>query len=350
MQDLSLFFKRNCFKFAQSFTSACRRQGWLFCLLLTFNLAIGEDRTNNPLYQALPPLNETLEGLLALEPKVQGFIPIPFKESLEANWLPTEVNFFEDLGILIAEKKFDCFCQKWCTSNISSSNFSIPPMIHLIWLGSVPPQTVDLAIASWEKYHPNWKIKLWTDEEIKNFTWSSPRSENFFQQGKNWAEKSDILRFEILYQFGGIYSDTDVVCLKSFEDLVTKELTFFAGLESNKIKRFGRPLVGSAIIGAAKNSAVIKRCLDFSQTLEEAPSIHQHIRSGPGPITKASYEALESGQENILLLPCSYLYPLPWEKRLASLNEIIENIRPESFAIHLWEGSWFDSYHPPQSK
>lgn len=316
---------------------------WLFC---SFTLLRGtENRSNNPLYKALPSLDSTMQGLLELDSKPTGFLPLSFKESLAVNWLPTEPNFFEDIGVLIAEKKFDCFClQK------ASGTFSIPPIVHLIWLGSTPPPAVNLSIASWKKYHPTWEIKLWTEKEIQNFAWSCPHSETFFKDAKNWAEKSDILRFEILYQFGGIYSDTDVICLKSFEDLVTKNLTFFAGFESNKIKRFGRPLIGSAIIGAAKNSSVIKACLDYSQTAEEAPSIHQHIRSGPGPISRAAYEALESEQEGILLLPCSYLYPLPWEKRLASLNEVLENIRPESFAIHLWEGSWFDSYYPPQIK
>lgn len=342
MHVLSLFLRRNM---KQILTFIGKKQGLLFCLLLIFALASAEDRSKNPLYKALPPTYKTVQGLLELNSTVSGFVQVPFRDSLAANWLPTEEDFFEDIGVQIAEKEFYTFCKK--SASTTSSSFSIPPIVHIIWMGSTPPPAVELAIESWKKHNPNYRIKLWTDKDIQNFAWSSDRSENFFKKGKNWAEKSDILRFEILYQFGGIYSDTDVICLNSFDDLITKGLTFFAGFESNKIKRFGRPLIGSAIIGAEKNSYIIKRCLDFSQTAEEAPTIHQHIRSGPGPISKASYEALEMGQSNILLLPCSYLYPLPWEKRLASLEEIMENIRPESLAIHLWEGSWFDSYHPP---
>jgi|SRR5579872_352019 len=305
---------------------------WLFCFLLTFNLLAVELKANKS-------ENATLEGLLALELKEKGFIPCAFRESLEANWLPVNRNFVEDTRVKIAENKFNRFCQEWLDSKIVSSHFSIPRVIHLIWLGSAPSPAVDCAIASWKKYHPSWEINLWTDEKVQNFAWSSPRSEILFKQGKNWAEKSDILRFEILYQFGGIYSDADVICLKSFEDLVTRGLSFFAGFE-NKAERFSRPLIGSAIIGAVKNSSIIKRSIDYSQTAKEAPLLPQFIRSGPGPMSKAAYEALESGQENILLLPCSYLYPLPWDKRAVSLNKIIEYIRPESFAVHLWEGSW----------
>ncbi len=332
---------RNLF-FVQNPSQWLKRMCYFFHFFVICNL-VATDRSNNPLYKALPPLNTTIEGLLACDSQ-PGFIPVSFRESLAANWIPTGTNFFEDIGVQLAEKVFNDFCLK---KNVMGTR-CIPSVVHLIWLGSPPPEVVHLVMASWKKYHPQWEIKLWTEKEVENFAWSTPYSENFFKQGKNWAEKSDILRFEILYQFGGIYADTDVVCLKSFDDLMNKGISFFAGFESNQIKRFGRPLIGSAIIGAVKNSPIIKRCLDYSQTSEDAPSIHQHIRSGPGPISKAAYEALEAGDETVLLLPCSYLYPLPWEKRLVSLNEILENIRPETFAIHLWEGSWFDSYHPPQ--
>lgn len=308
-----------------------------------FSIASAEDRSQNPLYKALPPTTTIVKELIARDPSDVGFLPVPFRESLEVNWQPTEDNFFEDIGIQIAQQRFEEF-----TNIIEDETPSIPPLIHLIWMGSPPPEAVHLAVASWEKYHPNWQVKLWTEEEIAHFQWSSDRSKRLFDEGRNWAEKSDIFRFEILYQFGGIYADTDVVCLKSFEDLIRKNLTFFAGLESNQVKRFGRPLVGSALIGAASKSSVIKACIDFTQSIIEAPHIHQHIRSGPGPITKASYQALELNQEGVLILPCSYFYPLPWEKRLATVEEIIGNIQPESYAIHLWEGSWFDSYHPPK--
>jgi hypothetical protein len=317
---------------------------WVIAFVLALNLVFAEDRSNNPLYKALPSLDKTMKALIEFPTQEEGFVSIPFRESLEANWIQTEANFFEDPGVVLAEKNFECMCQE--SPRITNQ---IPRIIHLIWLGSAPPLYVELAIQSWRRYHPDWEIKLWTEESLKNFQWSSPRSEKVFQVGRNWSEKSDILRFEILYQFGGIYSDTDVVCLKSFEPLISKPISFFAGFESNKIKRFGRPLIGSAIVGAAKNCPVVQRCIDFTQSIEEAPTIHQHLRSGPGPVTKASYERLENGGKDIVLLPCSYLYPLPWEKRLASPEEIEHNIRKESFAIHLWDGSWFDFYKPPKS-
>lgn len=319
---------------------------FLFLSLLFFNPLASEIKEENPLHKSIPCLEPSLEALLNLKLHSDKFIPVPFRESLEANWFPTEENFFQDIAIQISERNFKDFCNGQAAL---SEDSLIPQIIHLIWLGSTPPVSVNLAVDSWKRHHPSWEVKLWTENEMKNFVWTSAHSETVFNQGKNWAEKSDILRLELLYQFGGIYSDTDVICFKPFDSMISKGITFFAGLESNKIKRFGRPLLGSALIGAVKGSSVIKKCMEYTQSAEQAPTIHQHLRSGPGPVTTACYEALESGDQTILVLPCSYFYPLPWEKRLASIQELIENIRPESFAIHLWEGSWFDFYHPPQS-
>lgn len=322
---------------------------WLYSFFLSCSTLQAEDRANNPLYKALPCINSVLEKLLETAPsQPKGWVSIPFRQSLEANWIATEDCFFQDIGIQLIEKNFNRFDQEASNGSNQTSDHLISPIVHLIWLGSQPPSQVHLVAQSWKMHHPQWEIKLWTDEDIEQLEWSSPRSQRLFEQGKNWSEKSDILRLEVLYKFGGIYSDTDVFCLKPFTPFLSTQVSFFAGLESNKIKRFGRPLIGSALIGAAKNHPIIKRCIEHTKSIEEAPGIHQHLRAGPGPISKACYEAIEAGEEHVLILPCSYVYPLPWEKRLSSFEQLLETIQPESFAIHLWEGSWFDFYIPPQ--
>lgn len=278
----------------------------------------------------------TLEGLLELDPAVPGFHAVPFRESMEANAiLPTPPLFFENRGIMIAEELFERFCNR---SIASVAN--IPKSIHMIWLGSPPTPFVKFAIASWKKHHPLWDLKLWTDEQIKELTWSHPKSEFLFKNAKNWAEKSDILRFEILYQYGGVYADTDAVCLKPLDSLIESGLSFFACFEENKIQHLGCSLIGSAVIIAAQNHPIFHRCLDYSSSEAENPKAKQYIRSGPGPLTQACYEALEAGHQDLLILPCTYFYPLPWIGRFGNFKQISKNVRPESFTVHLWEGSW----------
>ena len=61
---------------------------------------------------------------------------------------------------------------------------------------------------------------IWTDLEVSDFSWSSPRLRSAFTFADTFAEKADILRLEILYQFGGIYSDTDVLNFIGSESFV----------------------------------------------------------------------------------------------------------------------------------
>jgi hypothetical protein len=305
----------------------------LFFFLIIANI---EMHATNQQLKRIEIATSTLNALLELNPQMPGFVYLPFRRSIGANSSGTHAKFFGDPAVKLAEDVFEGFSKR----KDPVKEFTIPPLIHLIWLGSTPPEKVRIVCNSWRKHHPHFTVKLWTDSEIASFVWSQPRAKVLFSEAESWAEKADILRLEILYQFGGIYSDTDVICLKSFEELLHGP-TFIAGFEEDKIKTYGRPLIGSALFCARQGHPLLKRCLDYCLPKKDAPQLDLHLRSGPGPLTRASYEALESGQEGILLLPCSYFYPLPWEKRTTSLEVIKKAICPESFAIHLWEGSWF---------
>ncbi len=271
-----------------------------------------------------------------------AFIITSFRKSLEYNRHKTQNHIFQKDEILLSEKLFDKFCLS--TTSESSNDSPIPKIIHLIWLGSPVTLEVMQAVESWKTHHPTWRIEIWQDADLVDFPWSCKKSKDFFDEAQNWAERSDILRFELLYQFGGIYSDTDVLCLKSFECLLKRNISFFAGFETNS-DYFGMLTLGSAVIGAAKNSPIIKRAIELSQTSQEASETPQHIRSGPGPLTKACYEALHAGKEDLLLLPSSYLYPLPPDSPGKHVDSIEQKtkIATESLAIHLWAGSWIDA-------
>lgn len=103
----------------------------------------------------------------------------------------------------------------------------IPKVIHFIWLGPNPfPQESIENISSWVENHPGWTIKFWTDRRrvlphptmelhlvsTFNFEYLS----DYYEDSDNYAEKSDLLRYEILNQEGGLYVDHDVKCFKPF--------------------------------------------------------------------------------------------------------------------------------------
>ena len=273
-----------------------------------------------------------------------GFRPTSFWDSMKWKREDSGTDFRENDDVKTAEKNFSHFCETIQKSpkpnyEISPTNSSIPPIIHFIWLGSPLTAQAERAIASWKKYHPSWKTEVWTDERVRDFPWTKERLYKLFQEAGTWAEKADILRLDILYQFGGIYSDVDVICLRSFHDLVIQDITFFSCFELNYTSRhYGAPFfVGTAVMGSSKGSAVIKYCLDHCQSESEAPRAGILKRTGPGLVSRACQNHFVNPEEKILILPCSYLYPFPWMSRKEAPEEFIA---PESFAIHLWNYSW----------
>lgn len=301
--------------------------------------------------------NERLEEigpLLKLGEGNKGFKRVDFWSSMAyGKDLPTDPKFFKDSDMLILERNFKAFCKKVEENPIKDyssppKTFSIPPLLHFIWLGSPIPPDVDAIIKTWVKCHPGWELRIWKDDDLLNFNWVNGFSKVAFEMAKTWAEKSDILRYEILYQYGGIYSDVDTVCLKSFNDLVSRNVECFAGQETNRIatKGGGALYATNTILGFKPESPIIKYCLEHIKVQEEAPTEPIGYRTGPVLFSRALHEALQShAGENIVILPCSYFYPLPYFANLKhtklSVEEIISSyIYPESMTVHLWWETW----------
>lgn len=96
----------------------------------------------------------------------------------------------------------------------------IPKVIHYCWFGrnDLPPLATK-CIASWKKYFPDYEIKEWNED---NFDVNQISYTKEAYGAKKYAFVSDYARFWILYNYGGIYFDTDVEVIKSMSDIVDK--------------------------------------------------------------------------------------------------------------------------------
>ena len=85
----------------------------------------------------------------------------------------------------------------------------------------------------------------------------------FFHASDNYGEKSDLLRYEILFQEGGIYVDHDVKCFKAFDPLASA-YDLFCGLElPYKTCLSSSVLPTNNILGSCKGHLVLSRGLDW---------------------------------------------------------------------------------------
>ncbi len=96
----------------------------------------------------------------------------------------------------------------------------IPKVIHYCWFGRNPlPQTALKCIESWRKFCPGYEIKEWNED---NFDIARCRYARQAYESKKYAFTSDYVRFWILYNYGGLYFDTDVELIRPIDDIIAK--------------------------------------------------------------------------------------------------------------------------------
>jgi mannosyltransferase OCH1-like enzyme len=211
----------------------------------------------------------------------------------------------------------------------------IPKKIHQIWIGGQVPEKFKALMQTWKDKHPDWEYKLWTDEDIKNFSFLEP--ETFFSV-HNLGSKSDIWRYEILYQEGGVYVDIDFECIQPLDQLVHAH-SFFTGVG-------GFDYINNAIIGSKPEASLFKKIIQLLKCTPKEKLEDPWYHTGPLLFTKQVYHYLKEFPEEGIVYPVRFFYPLPniyrfdyWKGHL-SKEWISHFFIPETFAVHYWAESW----------
>lgn len=137
----------------------------------------------------------------------------------------------------------------------------IPKIIHYTWFsGEQFPDKIKECINSWQKYMPEYEYVLWDSERIKEI--KSRWLEECLQK-KKWAFAADFVRLYAVYNYGGIYLDTDCIVYQSFDPLLNN--VCFIGKE-HSIHIEGRRVesyLSSHCFGAEAGNSFIYRCLSY---------------------------------------------------------------------------------------
>lgn len=132
----------------------------------------------------------------------------------------------------------------------------IPKKIHYIWLGGKEKNKLsELCINSWKRVMPEYEIFEWNENtlDIEALCKKNRFLARCFEL-KLWAFVSDYIRLYVLYSEGGIYLDTDVETLKSYDSLLDNKV--FMGYERGQY-------IATAVIGAEQGNPLIKRLMKF---------------------------------------------------------------------------------------
>lgn len=239
--------------------------------------------------------------------------------------------------------------EKYKPSVVKTTNtIRIPRVFHHIWVGNKPlPEKYKAWQKGWQSI-PGWEYKLWTDKEVAKLTL---QNKELYYKETNMGARSDILRIEILYQFGGVYIDTDFeVYEPKMFDFLSSAYDFFCGFHSIDSLLYHKVLAyNNAIIGSIPRHPILKAWLDKRKSLNPQGDI---IEKGPSYFTIAVLENADKGYRDIIFPP-TFFYPVGNKQMFSKTYRKIHNpakklarikqdaCKKETIAIHWWDGSWY---------
>ena len=185
---------------------------------------------------------------------------------------------------------------------------------------------------SWTKYLPDYELRFWNED---NFNLDIVPYVKEAYVAKKFAFVSDYVRLFVLYQYGGIYMDTDVEIIKNLDDLLNYPA--FSGFESEKDIPTG--IMASEQFGEwAKEQLEYYKDRHFilpdgTYDLTTNCAIISRIMSANGFILKNSYQVYKN---------CMHIFPQDYfcPKSRTGIITITEN----TYCIHHFTGSWQPKY------
>ncbi len=228
----------------------------------------------------------------------------------------------------------------------------IPKIIHHIWLGSKLPENLLEWFETFMHHHPDWDHILWTDQtevQAQRFVTQFPRykevhisalgtlrNQQLIDESKNYGERSDIMRYEILNRYGGCYVDIDFQCFEKL-DILHHCYDFYSGVLPLDTGLF---CVNNGLIGARAGHPILEASISMMQSSRNFNRHHYFaiiLATGPIPFTRAVWKAANQENNIDIVFPCSYFYPLAYRKH--GLERHVD-MCPESFTVHYCTKTW----------
>ena len=196
----------------------------------------------------------------------------------------------------------------------------IPKLIHIIWIGDESKKPVK-CIDTWMKKNPDYEVKVWGNNQVQSVNWKNHRQLHDMLAKKDYAGASDVMRYEILYEHGGIYIDADSYCVKPLEDWLL-DCQAFACWEQEIIRN---NLISNGFIGGVPGAKAWKMCIDEVATKDCTKQELAWMITGPILVTDIFFKY----QANMTIYPSHFFIP---EHHTGYKSKVTGH----HFANHLW--------------
>ena len=203
--------------------------------------------------------------------------------------------------------------------------------IHYCWFGGAEKSAlIKKCIESWRKFFPDFEIIEWNES---NFDIERNVYTKQAYSAKKYAYVSDVARFAVLYEYGGLYFDTDVEVIKPFGKLLEDEA--FSALETEKY-------IAPGLVMWCKepHNKIAKEALDY---YDKAHYLDENGNKLPGTVCSIFTDIMRKHGfyegNDIKRLDGFTIYPIdyfcPYDDATGKLTKT-----KNTYAIHWYAKSW----------
>ncbi|XP_053407482.1 uncharacterized protein LOC128559536 [Mercenaria mercenaria] len=136
-------------------------------------------------------------------------------------YLPVHGKLKEDLNAFEPEANEDI-------QTVDSENPRIPHIMHFIFITGLKgkhgiPSMYRDNVMSFLHFNPNWTYYFWSDVSARELIATrQPDLLSIYDNNPDVVYKANALRYVLLYEFGGVYTDLDIKCLRPLDRATMK--------------------------------------------------------------------------------------------------------------------------------
>lgn len=200
----------------------------------------------------------------------------------------------------------------------------IPKVVHRIWFGPEPMRDELVRFGqSWEDH--GYEVKLWTEDNLPELRNASIYNDEHIganvgggvhRLGK-WVQRADVVSYELIYQFGGIYANTDMECLRPLD---LGDASAFVSYEQEHF-------LSNALMGGVAGHPL------FDAIIERLPSRYREYAGTPMNVTTGPHLLTEVASmfPDVLRLPAELVNPFLYTEMDREWDDF-----PDAYTRHHW--------------
>jgi hypothetical protein len=132
----------------------------------------------------------------------------------------------------------------------------IPNTIHRVWLGGMPMSEAHERLGqTFARHHPGWDMRLWTDDDLPALGISKTDQD----RARTPAELANVVRYEVLRRYGGVYVDINIGCRSTLTPLLN-------GIDAFSVLEGGGRL-GMTVLGSTPGHSVFERAARLARQM-----------------------------------------------------------------------------------